>query len=143
MLAWASSIGTSALVSSAGFPLATSCKKPPLNFSVRTGNHFILTPYRITMSSVLSIALYCSPVICSGPTPFASRVCDFLWFSEMSSTSGRSYSYSMTAAKAVISRESFGSRRSCDVDGRRNRSRSGHICMSACIYLFIYLLNCI
>ena len=109
-LAWASSIGTSALTSSAGSPLTASCKKSRWNFYVPTGTPTTLIPCWTTVSPVVSIATRCSSVSCSGLTPSASRACDFLRFSEMPSTPGRSCSHSVTFPIAVISRERSGDR---------------------------------
>ena len=109
-LAWASSIGTSALTSSAGSPLTASYKKSRWNCSVPTRTPATLTSCWTTVSSVVSIATCCLSVSCSYPTPSASRACGFLRFSEMPSTPRRSYSRSVTFPIAAISRESSGAR---------------------------------
>ena len=62
------------------------------------------------MSPVLSIAIRCSSVRRSGPTPFSGRVCDFLRFNEMASTPRRSCSHSVNFPIAAISRECSGVR---------------------------------
>ena len=59
---------------------------------------------------MLSIAVHRSSVICSGPTLFTSRACDFLLFDEIPSTPRRSCSYSITFPIVAISRESSGGR---------------------------------
>ena len=62
------------------------------------------------MSPVLLVTIRCSSVTGSNPTPFASRVCDFLRFNEMASTPRRSCSHSVNLPIAAISRECSGSR---------------------------------
>ena len=109
-LAWASSIGTSALKSSAGSPFTAFCKKSRWNCSVPSGSPTTLIPCRATVSPVLSIATRCSSVSCSGPTPSASRACDFLRFFEVPSTPRRFYSHSVTFPIAAIPRKISGGR---------------------------------
>ena len=109
-LACTSSIGTSALTSSAGSPLPASCKKSRWNCYFSNGyshDRHSLSDHR---EFCVIHATRCSSVRCSGPTPSASRACDFLRFSKMPSTPRRSCSHSVAFPIAAISRESSGGR---------------------------------
>ena len=73
--------------------------------------HVTVISCRTILRPVLFIALRCSSVRCSGPTPFASRACNFFRFSEMPCTPRRSCGHSVTAPIATaMSREISGGR---------------------------------
>ena len=109
-LACASPIGTSALTSSAGSPFTTSCKKSRLKCYVPTGTPTTLIPCRTTVSPVPTITVRCSSVRRFGPTPSASRACDFPRFKRDAFYPRRFCSHSATFPVAAMSRESSGGR---------------------------------